>query len=368
VTLARAQTSAQLSVGSPSTQPDGTVVVPIQLASSGLQLVGAQFDISLDYSVVSVAVAIGSSASSVAKNVNSAGVPGPAVRVVLVGMNQDTIPDGNVVSLFVIPATTGFSGTVNVFNAVASDASGSNVSISGTSTGGTGGPTLAVVNGASFESGKVAPGEFVSLFQTGMLPAAAGASDLSVTFNRTAAPVLFAGTDQINAVAPFELAESSSAAIAVTYQGQTVAQGAVPMAAVAPAIFSANGSGTGQAFAFNVDGTVNSASNPAARGSTISFFGTGGGVFNPPLIDGQILPSNLTPTSKLSATSSVAIGGKDAALQCASCYVGPAAGFMAGLLQINFLIPLSVTPGSAVPLTWSAAGSQSQAGITIAVK
>jgi len=366
LTLVSAQTSAQLSVGSPSTQPDGTVIVPIQLSSSGLQVSALQFDVYVDNSAASTAVTIGSSGSGVSKNVNTGPAIGPAIRVVLVGMNQDTIPDGAVVSLVVTPVATGFSGTVNVFNTFASDPSGSTVSISGTSPGG--GATLTVVNAASFTSGTVAPGELVSLFQTGMLPAAAAASDLAVTFNGAAAPLLFAGTDQINAVTPFELAGSSSALVTVTYQGQTVALGTVPVAAVAPAIFSASGSGSGQALAFNVDGTLNSASNPAARGSTVAFYGTGGGVLNPPLTDGQILPNNLTPTSKLPVNSNVAIGGKDASLQCGTCYIGPAPGFIAGLLQVNFVIPATVAPGSAVTLNWFVAGSRSQAGITIAVK
>jgi uncharacterized protein (TIGR03437 family) len=360
----RAQTTAQLSVGSPSTQPDGTVIVPVQLTSAGLQVAAVQFDISVDNSVASLALTIGSSGSSASKDIHTAGVAGPALRVVLAGMNQNTIADGTLVSLFVTPAAAGFSGTVNVFNTVASDGAGSNLSISGTSTGGPAGGTVSVVNAASYKSGPVAPGEMVSLFQTGMLPGAAAASDVTLTFDGTVAPILFAGTDQINAVAPFALSGKSSAAVAVIYQGQPVAQATVPVAAVAPAVFSENGSGSGQALAVNVDGTLNSVSNQAARGSTITLYGTGGGIFNPPLADGQILPSNAIPTSQLTVKSGFGIGGKDAKVQ----YIGPAPGMIAGLLQINVLIPATVTPGSAVAFTLFLNGNPSQAGLTIAVK
>jgi uncharacterized protein (TIGR03437 family) len=61
---------------------------------------------------------------------------------------------------------------------------------------------------------------------------------------------------------------------------------------------------------------------------------------------------------------SATIGGEDAKLN----YCGEAPGLTAGLVQVNALIPDSVTPGSAVPVTITINGVTSQPGVTVAVK
>ncbi len=48
-------------------------------------------------------------------------------------------------------------------------------------------------------------------------------------------------------------------------------------------------------------------------------------------------------------------------------YSGGAPGAVAGLTQINAMVPGSVTPGSALPLVVEIGTWQSQSGITIAV-
>ncbi len=49
----------------------------------------------------------------------------------------------------------------------------------------------------------------------------------------------------------------------------------MPVAASSPGILSADGSGAGDALAWNADGTVNGPSNPAAEGSTVAVLITG---------------------------------------------------------------------------------------------
>jgi uncharacterized protein (TIGR03437 family) len=49
-------------------------------------------------------------------------------------------------------------------------------------------------------------------------------------------------------------------------------------------------------------------------------------------------------------------------------YCGEAPGATAGLVQVNLLIPQSVTSGSAVPVTITIGGVTSQAGVTLGVK
>jgi uncharacterized protein (TIGR03437 family) len=44
----------------------------------------------------------------------------------------------------------------------------------------------------------------------------------------------------------------------------------MPVAVAAPAVYTADGSGVGQATVYNEDGSANSGTNPAARGSTVT--------------------------------------------------------------------------------------------------
>jgi uncharacterized protein (TIGR03437 family) len=51
----------------------------------------------------------------------------------------------------------------------------------------------------------------------------------------------------------------------------------VPIAAASPGIFSQNGSGFGQGYILNKDGSFNTPSNPAAPGDPITLYATGVG-------------------------------------------------------------------------------------------
>jgi uncharacterized protein (TIGR03437 family) len=131
--------------------------------------------------------------------------------------------------------------------------------------------------------------------------------------------------------------------------------------AAEPGVFTVDSTGTGLGAIVNQDGTVNGAVNPAARGSVVSIFATGEGQTSPPGVTGSVTGSGLkTPLQQVT----VAIGGIGATVQ----YAGSAPGSVAGLLQVNAVVPAGVSPGSAVPVIVSVGGISSQAGATIAVK
>ena len=76
---------------------------------------------------------------------------------------------------------------------------------------------------------------------------------------------------------------------------------------------------------------------------------------------GSVTGSDLkTPVQSVKVT----IGGQDAFVQ----YAGSAGAAVAGLLQVNAVVPQSVAPGAAVPITVSVGGVPSQNGVTIAVQ
>jgi len=72
----------------------------------------------------------------------------------------------------------------------------------------------------------------------------------------------------------------------VAYQGQTSAPINVSVAQAAPALFTANSSGTGQAAAVDASGPYNNTANPASSGQWVYLYGTGFGQTNPPGEDG----------------------------------------------------------------------------------
>jgi uncharacterized protein (TIGR03437 family) len=129
---------------------------------------------------------------------------------------------------------------------------------------------------------------------------------------------------------------------------------------VAPALFTADSSGKGQAAASNQDGTVNGAAHPAKVGSYISLWLTGAGQTNPAGVDG--LPG-AAPLPQPAAAVTVTIGGQSVTPQ----YAGQAPVAVAGVMQINAPIPSGIQAGNAVPVVVQVGGVSTQAGVTVAV-
>jgi uncharacterized protein (TIGR03437 family) len=197
---------------------------------------------------------------------------------------------------------------------------------------------ITVVNAASLATGPIAPGEIVTVFGSGF-----EATQTQLLFNGTAATLFYTSATQINALAPATLPANSSSMVSVVVNGTPVAQSSTPVASAAPGIFT-TASGSGQAAANNQDGSINSATNAAPRGSIVSFYATGQG------------------TS--SAAVTLTVGGYQAQLP----YAGPAPGFP-GLMQINAQIPSGFFLEAGIqPVVLSIAGATSQAGVTIAIQ
>ena len=231
----------------------------------------------------------------------------------------------------------------------------------------------AVTNAASSLGGPIAPGEIVVLYGSGLGPvqltsAIVGGDGLydaalagtRVQFDGIAAPILYTSANQVAAIVPYEVTGVSTE-VTVTYQGQTSGPVTAALAGSAPGLFTRGSTGQGQAAAVNQNGAINSSSTPAPIGSVISLFATGEGQTSPTGADGKPAATPL-PTPILPVT--VTIGGVTVSdLQ----YVGGVPGEVAGLLQINAVIPAGVTPGSAVPVAIRVGEATSQAGVTIAV-
>ncbi len=235
-------------------------------------------------------------------------------------------------------------------------------------------PTISasgVVNAATLLPGAIAPGEMLIINGTGLAapgPAIVAPSGLplptelgmtQVFFNNVPAPISSLQASQVSVVVPYELQGLPTALLKVVYAGASSSTINLMVVPTAPGIFTSTPNGMGQITAVNVDETLNSAGNPAARGSIITFYATGGGETKPLGIDGAI--AGKTPPVPV-APVSLTIGGVPAEVT----YAGGAPGYPAGLMQINAVIPSTIPPNVATQVVLTIGSATSQPNTTIA--
>jgi uncharacterized protein (TIGR03437 family) len=229
-----------------------------------------------------------------------------------------------------------------------------------------------VVDAASLQPAVVSPGKIVVLYGAGLGPAqltknqpnngrfGTDVSGTQVSFNGIAAPVLYTSATQVAVVAPYAVA-ALEAQVTVTYEGRKSAAFTVPVTESSPSLFTLNQSGTGQALAINaVNGTVNTAANPAKIGGYISFYATGESQTVPAGMDGKLGGPDLArPVLPVSVT----VDGLPAIVQ----YAGGVPGQVAGLMQVNVRIPDGIQPGGYVPVVVKVGDRSSSPGVWIAI-
>jgi uncharacterized protein (TIGR03437 family) len=242
-----------------------------------------------------------------------------------------------------------------------------------------------VLNAASSIQGVIAPAEIITI--RGFSLGSPGAKSAGTTFtldssghvpvnlagsevliNGKPAPILYSSPSQINAIVPYEIAGQTAATVQVIYNGSGSQVWSFPVAPAAPGIFTLDSTGTGQAAVLNQDNSVNGPSQPAARGTVIQIFATG-------LPVAGAVTGSITPAAAPGSTDpvSVGIGGVTAPI----LYAGPAPGEVAGVIQVNAVVPDNAPTGPAVPIVLSVSPPQgplqpiiytSQAGATIGVQ
>jgi uncharacterized protein (TIGR03437 family) len=241
-------------------------------------------------------------------------------------------------------------------------------------------PIAAVTNAASFATGPVSPGEIVTLWGTGIGPAtpayattdpatgklATTIGGLQVLFNGIAAPMIYAGSTQISAVAPYEMAPVASPGVWIKYAGQTSNAFQLTSAAAAPGLFTQNSSGSGPGSILNQDYSMNGPGHPAAKGSIVMVYLTGEGQTSPPGVTGAITTATL-PAPQVTPAPLLAIGVTINGQPAPYVYAGEAPGLVAGMMQLNVQIPPNA-PSGALPIFVSIGGNISQSGVTVSVQ
>ncbi len=253
-------------------------------------------------------------------------------------------------------------------------------------------PSIAgIFSAASYASATVSPGELVTIFGTNIGPPIPASltvvngyvptllNGVSVTIDTVPAPVLYVSANQVTVQVPYEVTTPAVDNVVLTNgTNPTTATGTVTTALTAPGIFTANGSGTGEAAALNngASGTItlNSGTNLAPIGEIVTLYLTGEGDYNLPGLSGvpgttntgYIIPTTITPPlPELSPLPTVTIGGVDAS--AGVTYAGVVPGSILGVLQINVTIPTGAATGTAVPVTVTIGGNTTQANVTLGI-
>jgi uncharacterized protein (TIGR03437 family) len=177
-----------------------------------------------------------------------------------------------------------------------------------------------IVNAASFDE-RIAPGSLATIFGSGF---GRDSGAVHVQFNGSPANVVSVSPFQLNVQAPTGLAPGSVTVRVAAAAG--AAEQPIQISDTAPALFLMP---DGQAAAINLDGSVNTAANPARRGDVVVVFGTG---FGATAASGAVQRVNVPLTATLENVS------------LPVAFAGLAPGFP-GLYQANLQIPLNIAPG-----------------------
>ncbi len=216
-------------------------------------------------------------------------------------------------------------------------------------------PNIVAVTGSAttgVASGQISPGEIVTIWGAHLGPPApvvANPSGQPAAFPMTlggvqvlvggvAAPLLYVSDEQINAIIPFGVAQNTTTLI-VTSNGSPSNSARLGVVEATPGVFTSGSAWQNYpiAAALNQDGSINSASNPAAAGSIVSIFATGLGALTTQPTDGSLMVGPVLP----SLGTQVLVGSGAQFLDI--LYAGPAPGEVAGVMQVNFRLPSTVT-------------------------
>ena len=151
---------------------------------------------------------------------------------------------------------------------------------------------------------------------------------------------------QINCVVPKELDGSADSVVVQVTFGSTTPDFPVTVVSQDPGVFTFGGVGQGQAAILNFDSTtgsftVNGSTIAAPRNSAISIFVTGVGDLDPtiPLANGAVAPATPISLAASPVNIHVDIDGQPAVIT----YAGTSPGAVAGLVQINAIVPPSAS-------------------------
>jgi uncharacterized protein (TIGR03437 family) len=190
--------------------------------------------------------------------------------------------------------------------------------------------------------------------------------DATLTINGNAVPLLAHTRTSLTAVLPANFTGAGGVTVAVQSGGSTSNPFEAEYQPTAPGIFSVDGTGAGQGYILNADGTLNSPTNPAAEGAEVTIFATGVGHLS---FDNGYAVTDTTPVVSIDGFGAPGIAavfrpvdGLPGNVYQISVYVPHPADFAAGNANLkDFKMPPTV------PVFLTVNGATSQYGLTLSV-
>ncbi len=193
--------------------------------------------------------------------------------------------------------------------------------------GGLGPGNIVQIYGSSLAAQTVAPA---------VLPLPTAVIGTSVIIGGVQAPLYYVSPGQINAQIPFELAPNQQYQLIVSANGALTTPEQIQLNSGAPAVLAFT---SGAVVAQHQDGSLISATSPAAPGEYIVIYLTGLGATTVDVPSGS--PSPSSPLAYVVNTPSLSLNGNSVDVQFAGLTPG-----LVGLYQINFQIPATLATGS----------------------
>ena len=219
-----------------------------------------------------------------------------------------------------------------------------------------------VVNAASLLDGPISPGETIIVKGAGF------GTDVRLSFGGyLLVPTISVTPTTITAVVPVFNGPTSATGIYVVSDDVVSNNVLMQVTATSPGIFSQDGTGVGQGYILNKDGTLNTPSNPASTGDPITIFATGVG------------PVSITQAYAMTQFP-VNVFVEDFYANGLAAVMGRVSGFPGSVYQITVYIP---SPGALaannpdlknfqfpplVGITMQIDGTSSQNGIAVSIK
>jgi uncharacterized protein (TIGR03437 family) len=223
-----------------------------------------------------------------------------------------------------------------------------------------------LASGGNYNGAPAAPGAITALFGSnlgptigvqyqldanGLVPTTLDAT--TITVGGVPAPILYVQDTQVNFVVPQQIS-SPTTNVCITRSGVQSCIFSFS-AQLWPAIFCISCNSGGSFAVLNQDGTLNSASNPAAAGSVVQVFGTGMGPYAQSLPDGSIVPPPVANFANTMGAGFFANCPPQFAMPCyllpefpaAVLFAGAAPLEVVGVDQVNVLAPNSGVTGAA---------------------
>jgi uncharacterized protein (TIGR03437 family) len=215
-----------------------------------------------------------------------------------------------------------------------------------------------VVNSASQRArAPIAPGGIITIYGQNLssgvaesgVPREKSLNGTSALIGGAAPPLIYVSGSQVNAIVPYEIPINTNLQLLVQSQGALTLPVPLVIAPAQPAVFTADGSGTGQGYVYSSTGIRADRNHPVKSGDTVVVYCAGLGMVNPPVPAGYPAPAN--PLSHTANPVTATIGGIPAHVAFAG--LTPR---LTGLYQVNVVVPALVPPGDAIDLVLTVAG------------